>query len=69
MQAVVRRKNKKDWVFKWDGKTYSMKTHYGNNYRLAMGPEIKVEVLKGNDWENNSTTNDTVRPTQVIFSL
>lgn len=69
MQAVVKRKNKKDWVFNWDGKTYSMKTHYGNIYRLALDDSLKVEVQKNGSWENNSVTNDTVRPTQVIFSL
>jgi len=69
MQALVKRKNKKDWVFKWDGKAYSMVTHYGNTYRLALSDNLKVEIQKDTGWENNSTINDTVRPTQVIFSL
>jgi hypothetical protein len=69
MQAVVKRKNKKDWVFKWDGKAYTMVTHYGNVYRLALDDSLKVEVQSGPDWKSNGKTNDTVRPTQVIFSL
>jgi hypothetical protein len=69
MQAVVKRKNKKDWVFNWDGNSYSMVTHYGNKYRLSVTEGVKVEVLSGSDWKNDWKTNDTVRPTQVIFSL
>jgi hypothetical protein len=69
MQATVKRKNKKDWIFNWDGAAYSMVTHYGNKYRLSVDGEVKVEVLSGSSWKNDWKTNDTVRPTQVIFSL
>jgi hypothetical protein len=69
MQAVVKRKNKKDWVFNWDGQNYSLTTHYGNKYRLSLTDGVKIEALHGNTWRHDWKINDTVRPTQVVFSI
>jgi hypothetical protein len=70
MTAVVKRKNRQDWVFNWDGQHYTKVTHYGNRYRLSLDRGVKVEMLVGNGlWRHDSDTDDTVRPTEVIFSL
>lgn len=69
MRATVKRKKKPNWTFNWDGKHYSLTTHYGNKYRLSLDGEVKVEALKGNKWVNSWKTNDVVRPTQISFSV
>ena len=69
MKAVVKRKNRQDWVFNWDGKHYTKVTHYGNQYRLSLDEGVRVEVLSGQTWKSDWKTNDTVRPTEVVFSL
>lgn len=69
MQAIVVRKNKEDWIFDWDGNQYSMKTHYGNQYRLSLHGGAKVERLIDGKWSSDWKINDIVRPTQINFNV
>ena len=66
--VVLKRKNKKDWEFKWDGKDFSYVTHYGNKYRINMAGQ-NVEFLRGNDWVTNWRIKDIVRPEKAILNL
>jgi hypothetical protein len=66
--VVLKRKNKRDWEFKWDGKDFSYVSHYGNKYRINMSRQI-VEFLKGNQWVNDWKINDIVRAEQAVLQL